>query len=513
MRVPGVRRLIDRELLRLEGRLDSDRSDRILPWLLAGSITFVFGLLHAAQSRSLEPGSGLAPWLQALWRRQNGWSGIPMGGTDPAAGSPISEVVLQFARYTDPETLFVGLQAVAIGLGVIPLWRLARKEAHLRVGTTCVIVIAYGLAPTLHRANLGGFHPELFAVPAVLEALRRGLERRWWRYGAMIVVILLCRADLGLTVAAIGVFLVSMGRRRAGGLTIASGVVWSLVALARIDPALPERRLTPADEFVARSTGPLAAIADLVRDPIASVTALLSEPSVGFLVLILAPLVFLPMVSPRRLLMALPGLMLAMVSDEAVHRRAERGVLDLAPAAAHIGPVVAIVFFSLVFALERIGTPSVSRVKVDRRILLALLTGAILLFVVESPTSPYRHPWTWGGRDAADGARLAAVEFVPDDLAVAASPSLSALLAARPEITELPPDPSALSDDRIERITSRVALVAIDTTPLPSGTDPGPWTDETRRETLGRFAASGFEPLEQVGDVYVLGTVGPASPR
>lgn len=500
----AIRQGVDRQVLRIQGRLDSERSDRFLPWFFAGVFAVLFGLLHAAQNRSLEPGSGLAPWLQALWRRENGWAGIPMGGTDPAAGSPISEVVLQIGRQTDPEILFTVVQAVAIGLAVVPLWRLARNEAHLRVGATCVIVIVYGLAPTLHRANLGGFHPELLAVPAVLEALRRGLERRWWRFGAMVALILVCRADLGLTVAAIGIFLATMGRRRAGGITIAIGIVWSMVALVLVDPGLPSRRLTPADEFVARSSGPLGAIADVVREPFATLGALFSEPAVGFLVLILAPLVFLPMVSPRRLLMALPGLMLAMVTDERVHRQAERGVLDLAPAAAHIGPVVAIVFFALVFALERVGVPSVARVNVDRRLLLALLTGAVLLFVVESPTSPYRHPWTWGGRDAADGARLAVAEIVPGEVSIAVSPSMSALLAARPEIVELPPDPAALSDARIDRVTERVAYIVLDTASDSDGADLGVWDDDSRAETLERFAEAGFTPADRVGDVFVL---------
>lgn len=500
----GTRRALRRHVLRMQGRLDSERSDRILPWVFASGITIAFGLLHAAQARSLESGSGLAPWLQAVWRRANGGTGSPMGGLDPASGSPMSEVVLLAARATDPETLFIVLQAGAIGLGVIPLWRLARDEAHLRVGATCVVAIAYALAPTLHRANLGGFHPELLAVPAVLDALRQGLNRRWWRFGVLVAVILSCRADLGLTVAAIGVFLASTGRRRPGLVTALVGGAWSVGALILIGPGIPDRRLTPADEFVARSTGPLAAIPEVLGDPIGALLTLLAEPAVQFLVLILAPLVFLPMVSPRRLLVAVPGLVLAMYADEAVQRQAERGVLDLAPAAAHIGPTVAIVFFALVFALERVGVPSVTRVNVDRRILLSLLTGAALLFAVESPTSPYRHPWTWGGSDAADGARLAAAELIPERIPVAASPSMSALIADRPLVSELPPEPSTLSDGRLSRITERVEIVLLDTTAQPDRNEPGPWTEETRDETLARFAEAGFEPTERIGDVFVL---------
>lgn len=500
----GVRRIIDRQVLRIEGRLDSHRADRILPWAFAAVTATVLGLLHAAQARSLDSGSGLAPWVQAVWLRANPGEGAPMTGLDPATGSPISELVLQLARLGDPEVLFVVVQALAIALGIVPLWRLARDEGHLRVGATCVIIVAYALAPTLHRANLGAFHPELLAIPAVFGALRRGLERRWWRYSILILFILLCRADLGLTVAAIGVFLLSLDRRRPGLITMAVGLGWSAVMLLVLRPEIPSRGLTAADEFVARSAGPLASITDVLRDPLGTVATMLSEPGVGFLVLLLAPLIFLPMVSPRRLLIAVPGLVLAVVADEAVQQRAERGVLDLSPAAAHIGPVVALVFFALVFALERIGVPSISRVKIDRRVLLALLTGAVLLFVVESPTSPYRAPWSWGGRDAADGARTASVELVADDASVAVSPSVSALYAERGHLVELPPDPVSMSDDRMARVTDGVDVVILDTTPESGGEGTGFWTQDSRVEMIRRFMDRGFVLNRRIGDVYVL---------
>lgn len=490
----ALRRRVERRVLRAQGRLDSDAADRFVPWVFALVVFALFAVLHAARARGLDGGSGAAPWIQAVWRREHGSAGFPMAGVDPARGSWsfVSEPILWLGRYVDPTTLFVVLQALALALTVLPLWRLARREAHLRVGATSVVVVAFALAPTLHRANLGSFHPELLAVPALVEAYYRALHGQWARYGVLVTFAMACRADIGLTVAVLGLVLVSTGRRRPGLVSVLVGLAWPLIAVLALSPQLPDGPLTPAGEFVARSTSPLAVYPDLVRHPLSAAHSLLAEPSVLFLVVILAPLLFLPLVAPRRLVIALPAVVLAMVADRAVQRFAARGVLDLSPAAAHIGPAIGFVFVALVFALERIGDPSVTRVNVDRRVLLALLAGATLLFVTEAPSSPYRHPWEWASRDAGDQARIAAADLVADAPAVAASPSLSALVADRGVLVELPPDPGALTGERIEDLAQEVDAVVLDTTAEATTDNVSPWTPARRAQVRNQFVTRGF---------------------
>ncbi|MCU1496892.1 MAG: putative rane protein, partial [Acidimicrobiales bacterium] len=438
-RRPSLRRRWDRFLLQAEGRLDGEAADRLLPWLAAGLVFTVLVLLDAAAIRSIEGGSGLAPWVQAAWRREHGGAGYPVGGLDPASASWsfVSEPILWLTRLVPAEAVFTTVQALAIALAIVPLWRLARDEARLRVGATLVIVAAFALAPTLHRANLSAFHPELIAVPLLLWGYLMGCRGHWRRFTLLVAVVLACRADLGLSVAALGLLLASQGVRRPGITTALVGLGWSLAAVLALDPQAPGRALTPAGGFVARTTAPLDAFPQLVLHPLSEVRALLAEPSILFLVVVLAPLLFLPLVAPRKLLVALPCLVLAMVADRAVQRNAQERVLTLAPAAAHIGPAIGFVFVALVFAVARVGTVSVTRVNVDRRVLVALLAGATLLFVTEAPSSPYRQPWAWGSRDATDGARLAAVRRIAPDAAVASSPTAAVLVSERGHLLEL----------------------------------------------------------------------------
>lgn len=496
--------------MRVQGRLDSDSADRVLPWVFA-FITFLgFALLAGARVRSLDGGSGLAPWLQAAWRRDHGNVGVPMGGVDPAQAtwSLVSELVLQLTRFLPAETVFVVVQSAALGIAVVPLWRLARREARLRVGATTVIVVAFALAPTLHRAALGAFHPELLAVPALIAAYDRAFQQHWVRFALLVTFAVLCRADLGITVAALGVLLALQGWRRQGLATIVGGLGWATTAHLAADRAVPHEALTPAGEFVARSTLPLEVAPDVLRHPWDTLVDLAAEPSVLFMVVVLSPLLFLPLIAPRRVVLAAPCLTLAMVADQAVQEVAGRGVLDLSPAAAHIGPTMAFVFVALVYALERIGQQSVTRVNVDVRVLIALLAGVTLLFATESPSSPYERPWTWGGRDAVDGARFAAADLVPDGVAAAASPQVSMLIAERAVALEIPPHPQSLGEPRVRRIASRVDMVILDTTVAVDDAGLPVWTDGRRDTVVEEFGLYGFEVVSSSNGVLVLDRTG-----
>jgi uncharacterized membrane protein len=504
--LPGIRRRWERQLLRLSGTLDGEKADRLLPWLLGGITFALLVALDAAAIRSLDGGSGLGPWLQAAWRRQHGWEGSAVGGIDPAHGSWsfVAEPVLWVTRFVPPEAVFTTVQAAAIALAVVPLWRLARDDAHLRVGASVVVCVAFVLAPTLHRTNLSAFHPEAIALPALLWAYLLARHERWRGYAVLVLVVLACRADLGLTVVALGLVLATQGRRVQGAATAAAGLAWSIVAVVVLDPAVPDESLTPAGEFVARATTPLAVLPRLLTHPISEARELLAEPSVLFLVVVLAPLLFLPLVSPRKMFVALPALALAMIADRSVQRVAQEGVLDLSPAAAHIAPALAFVFVALVYALERIGQLSVTRVNVDRRVLIALLAGATLFFVTEAPSSPYRQPWAWGSRDVVDGARLQAADRIGPQQAVGVSPTATVLVAERAHLVELPPDPIDFTTERVGAVTREVEVVLLDTAEVDGPEGEPVWTEQRRRRVLLRFEARGFRPVFEAQDVFVL---------
>ncbi|WP_421120105.1 DUF2079 domain-containing protein [Aquihabitans daechungensis] len=509
---PDLRRRWRRFVLRLQGRLDGEAADRILPWALAIATFAVFVALDAAALRSLEGGSGLGPWLQAVWRREHGSLGTPLGGVDPARGawSLIAEPVLWAGRFVPPLAVFAVVQAGAIALGIVPLWRLAREEARLRVGASAVVVAAYVLAPTLHRTNLAAFHPEAVALPLLLWAFLCARRGHWKRYGLLVGLVLACGASLGLTVVGLGLVLFLSGLRRPGWITAAAGAAWSLLAVVVTGPDLPTTSLTPAGEFVARATGPLAVIPDLAAHPV-SRGAELPVGAGGLL----------PRAGPRAPAVPPDGgtaqarrcPSLPRPGDDrrrcGAGRRAARRGQPLA-GGAHVAPALAFVFIALVFALERIGTPSVTRVNVDRRVLFALLAGATLFFVTEAPTSPYRRPWAWGSQDAVDGARLAAAEVIEASGAgtVAVSPSSTSLVAERAHVIELPLDAVNLTEERLQGRVASARWILLDTNGTDSGSRRPYWRPNDPRRVIGVLEGEGFAVIYAAEGIYLLGPDG-----
>src|SRR5262249_31793698 len=128
------------------------------------------------------------------------------------------------------------VQSAALALAVVPLWRIARRRANLRVGATVTVVLAFCLYPAMHNLNLDGFHPETIALPALLAPFSFGLGARWFRFAVFSVIAVLMRADLGLAVAGFGGLLIVEKHRRAGAITVVTGVGWTVFCGSVVQP-------------------------------------------------------------------------------------------------------------------------------------------------------------------------------------------------------------------------------------------------------------------------------------
>lgn len=133
----------------------------------------------------------------------------------------------------------LGVQAVALGLGGVPLWQLAR-QAHLSDRHCQAIVLAYSLYPALFNINFyADFRPESLAVPAMLWAVWAALERRPWVFALAIAVTLACKDTLSFTGVALGLWLALTQQRRLYGLGCAGvSLAWGVWALGYWVPSL-----------------------------------------------------------------------------------------------------------------------------------------------------------------------------------------------------------------------------------------------------------------------------------
>lgn len=476
-RTQQLQKRLDHLALRWQARLDSESGDRFVPWVSALVLFLVLGALALGRARSLDGGADLASYLQGAWLINHGDPPfVTITGSHLLADQAgfVFYPLAWITRFVPPVPFLLLVQAAALALGVVPLWRIARRTARLRAGSTVILIVAYGLYPALHNINQADFHLASLALPALLWAALFALSSRWRLFALCVVLVVLCRADFALVVAGLGALLAIEGKRREGALTAAFGLGWVLLALFAVQPYYANGGFVHESAFAAYGSSPLGVLGGMVAHPLSVIGDITAEENFALLVLLLAPVLFLPVLAPRYLLPVLPLELLYLVAN-ASEARAPRVEQNVA--------ITAFVFVATAMALSKIGTRTIDRVRVDRRVLGALLLASMVFFVRDAATSPYRHPWELGHQDAVDGARLHVADLVRDDAAVRASPALLPLLAERDRLFDL-----EVGDHPHVR---RAAADDVDVVILDEAAALG-WDDDDRRLFHDGMVALGF---------------------
>lgn len=474
--LPFQRRVL-RRIVRSQAMLEASSGDRWIPATVGVVLALVLAWTSLARLQGLDGGRDLAGYSQAVWLLGEGK--VPEASLF-GQGVHVLELHWSFVLYPlallgkvfPPAKMLVIVQAMALGLAVLPIWKLARRVAKLRIGAAVALITAYALHPATHTLALDDFHPESLAVPALVGMAYFSSTKRWLPYWACVLVILACRADLGLAVAMWGFVVISAGDRRAGLWTLGVGSTWALGLLLVLQPIVGDSAVS-GGQYGAYGDSLGEAFVTAITNPVTFLGGLTSVESVALIVGLLAPVIFLPLLSFRQLLPAMPlGALYVVVDSGNDGVFAQRSAL-----------LLAFVFIAAVVALSRLGEMGVDRVFVDGRLLTTLVAAAGLLFISTSPLSPYESPWRWGTLDATDQAVKQAVATLPADVAVRASPSALTSLSEHFWLyaldTSRPPTPV------IDLVDTR-ALLIVDR-------DGPQGTPEERQAFLDIAANSGFD--------------------
>ncbi len=212
--------------------------------------------------------------------------------------------------------LLLAVQTLALALGALPLYALTRQ----RLGSApwaLLLASAYLLYPALEWSGTYEFHPETLATPLLLAAFLF-LERRQWRpYFLCLVLALMTKETVGLTVLALGVYALRMDRRIAFG-TLAAGALGMAGALLTIRAF---NHGAPSAFFALYGpdgAGPGSLLGLAFSHPLVFWDRLATVANGVYLFQLLYPLAFLPLLAPEVLLLALPALLLNVLSTRGV---------------------------------------------------------------------------------------------------------------------------------------------------------------------------------------------------
>ena len=239
-----------------------------------------------------------------------------------------------YALVTSAHVLFF-LQIVGIALGALPVYWLARDRLGSKLAGVGAGAI-YLLYPTLLHTTLNPFQVRLFAVTLLLFAFYYFEQGNWKLFAAFVLLAMLARTDVSLVVAMFGVYALLTRRKWpyvVGPLALGFGYFALSTFVIVPSFAYPGVFSRPAGPIGSNymdcwpcGTNPIIAyyghlgssgpeiLGYIVTHPFAVLGLMFSGPKLAYMLSLLVPLAFLPLVSPRPLVLALPVLALNLLS-------------------------------------------------------------------------------------------------------------------------------------------------------------------------------------------------------
>ena len=206
------------------------------------------------------------------------------------------------------------IQVFAQASGAIAIFLLARdllksKWAGVALGSVLL------LNPTYQWLTWEFFHPDAVAIGPLLFAYWAARNRRWRWFTAAAVLTVLCKEDLALAVAVLGIVMFFRGDRRRGAIVAAASTVYFFFATRVLIPH--ENGIGPFyDSFFGDlGTSPTQVAFNALRHPTKTWKLADASDRRTWYWRMLAPWAFLPLVDVRVLAIAGPTIFVNIVSS------------------------------------------------------------------------------------------------------------------------------------------------------------------------------------------------------
>ena len=199
-----------------------------------------------------------------------------------------------YALVPRPETLLV-IQSLFIGLGAVPLFLFARR--HVSEWMAAIVCLAYLCYYPMHGASFSEFQAVPLTAFFVFLAAWAADAKRHRTLAFAVVAALLMREDVAVGIAVFGTFLLLSGYRPLPGLVIASSAVAYFLVLRFYVMEEAGSWWFPnmyRDLWADEEKGFRSVIRTAVTNPTFTLTKIIVEKKVVYLLHLLVPIAFLP---------------------------------------------------------------------------------------------------------------------------------------------------------------------------------------------------------------------------
>ena len=289
----------------------------VLLWSAIAAYAAGFSALSVLRHRAFQTGRfDLGNMVQAVWSTAHGH---PLAGDRPARRRDLAPGRALRPRSSPPSrrcgssgrarTRCSSPQAIAVALGAVPVFWLARKHLDSeRAGLG--FALAYLFYPPTQWLTLNEFHPVALACPLLLFAFWYLDEDRLLPFALFALAAVTTKEEIGFVVAGLGIWYALARRRRIEGALIAlAGLAVSAFA---IEVVIAHFNRAGSSSFFARYNevggSPGGILRTAVTDPWKIVTSAFTGRGLGYLLQLLVPLGLLALLSPLVLVAAFPEL-------------------------------------------------------------------------------------------------------------------------------------------------------------------------------------------------------------
>lgn len=324
------------------------------------------------------------------------------------------------------------LQTVALSLGALPLYLLARDKVRSRP-VAVAVAGAFLLYPALQYLNLFDFHPEALGLSFLLFAFLAIDRRKFGWFYFCCAGAAFCKEDMVLAVLVLGIIVYFLYDKRAGKIVAIGSFLYFLLAVLVLLPALASAGNQYSGRLGQFGKTPTEALKNMVIHPLRTLSVLATRQNLRYVFDLLLPVAFLCLFAPAFLLPALPAFLINMISDFAPQHTI---------AFQYTAAIIPFVFIAAVFGLRRLKNWAEGGFRAG------LVVGAVAVVLVLSVlgTNIYYGPSPlsdgWRTDAYASGAHVDAVRegliLIPKDASVSAQVFLLAHLSKREKLYMFP---------------------------------------------------------------------------
>jgi uncharacterized membrane protein len=234
-----------------------------------------------------------------------------------------------YMLFPSADTLAV-LQTFAISAGAFAVYLLAREKIENPFAWV-VFPLVYLVYPTIQFVNMSPFQPRAFALAFLLFAFYCLEKKRFWPFLVLCLLAMGTRTDVSLLVAMFGLYaLLTRKPWRFSAVPLVIGGVYFLVALFYIVPSFTSAAALAATgngQWSGETGNSLLAyygqfghsggeiVKNIILNPVHTLQVMFTLSKIKYLLILLLPLGFLPLLGPKALVLPVPSLMLNLLTD------------------------------------------------------------------------------------------------------------------------------------------------------------------------------------------------------